>query len=189
MVRMPWTFTHLTLGPSFKEQWKGHLWQALQWPSSHGIGDRDQRQGWCANTGWLPHNKKTVHCRRDWKTYRYGQHQRTWLQKSLCKLGAENAHHQTHISPKKHLCRISSAQWRRLRWFLSIIITSGGTWVHHYEPLTKRQSMEGHRRLLPCKKNSSCCKLLCITSGASVIWNSEGILLVEFFERGATINS
>jgi len=25
--------------------------------------------------------------------------------------------------------------------------------------------------------------------GASVFWNNEGILLVEFFERGATFNS
>jgi hypothetical protein len=71
-------------------------------------------------------------------------------------VSAENAHHQTHISPEKHLCRVSSAHWERLTWFLLRIITRDETWVHHYEPLMKRQSMEWHHPLLPCKKNSSC---------------------------------
>jgi hypothetical protein len=79
-------------------------------------------------------------------------------------VGAENAHLQTHISPEKHLYSISSAQWERLRWFLSRIMTSDETWVYHFELLTKRQSMEWHHRLLPCKKNSRC-RLLYIKSG------------------------
>ena len=154
---MPWTFAHLMLGPSFKEQWKLHLWQAPHWPTSHSSGDRDQRQGWCANSGWLSHHKRTVYHSRDWKTCRYSHHQRNWLQRTFFKVDAENAHHRTHISPEKHLCSISSAQWERLRWFLSRIITSD-------EPLMKRQSMEWHHRLSPCKKNASC-RLLYIKSG------------------------
>lgn len=129
MVRMPWMFAHLMLGLSFKEQWKWHLWQAPRWLTRHSSGDSDQRQCWCANSGWLSHNTRTGHHSRHWKTCRYSHRQRTWLQKILFKVGTENAHHRTHISPKRLLCRISSAQWERLRWFLSRIITSD-------EPLT-----------------------------------------------------
>jgi hypothetical protein len=75
-------------------------------------------------------------------------------------VSVEDAHHQTHISPEKHLCRVSSAQWETL----SRIVTSDETWVHHYEPLMKIQPMEWHHPLLPCKKNSSC-KLLYVKVG------------------------
>jgi hypothetical protein len=32
------------------------------------------------------------------------------------------------------------------------MITGDGTWVHHYDPLTKRQSMEWHYQSFPRKK-------------------------------------
>jgi hypothetical protein len=52
----------------------------------------------------------------------------------------------------------------------------------------KRQSMEWHHQSLPCKKKfkvqTSMGKVM-----ASIFWDSKGILLVEFLERGTTINS
>jgi hypothetical protein len=44
-----------------------------------------------------------VRCIRDWKTGGYGHHQRTWLQKSLHKLGAKNSHHQKQ-NGQKNIC-------------------------------------------------------------------------------------
>jgi hypothetical protein len=72
--------------------------------------------------------------------------------------------------------------------FLSRIITGEESRVHHYDPLTKRQSMELHHQSSPRKK-----KFKVQTSAgnvmASLFWDSEGILLVEILERGVTINS
>jgi predicted transcriptional regulator len=39
--------------------------------------------------------------------------------------------------------------------FISRIITGDDSWVHHYDPLTKRLSTE-HHQMSPRKKNSSC---------------------------------
>jgi hypothetical protein len=56
--------------------------------------------------------------------------------------------------------------------FLSRIITGDETWVHHYDPLTKCQSMECHHQSSPRKKKfkvqTSASKFM-----ASVIWYSE----------------
>jgi hypothetical protein len=36
--------------------------------------------------------------------------------------------------------------------FLSLIITGDETWIHHFEPETKRQSMEWHHPTFPRRK-------------------------------------
>jgi hypothetical protein len=92
---------------------------------------------------------------RYWKTGGYGHHQWTWLQKSLRKVGAENAHRRTQNNPKKHLYRTSPAKEKNGDDFQSRIITDDEIWVHHYDPLTKRQPMES-----PGKKKNSRCRLL-----------------------------
>jgi hypothetical protein len=68
------------------------------------------------------------------------------------------------------------------------MITGHKTWVHHYHPLTKRQSTEWQHQSLPCKKKfkvqTSAGKVM-----ATVFWESEGNLLVKCWDRGATFNS
>ena len=72
--------------------------------------------------------------------------------------------------------------------FLSNIVTGDETWVHHFEPETKRQSMEWHRTTSPKKK-----KFKAIPSAgkvmATVFWDSEGVILFDVLPHGATINS
>jgi histone-lysine N-methyltransferase SETMAR len=72
--------------------------------------------------------------------------------------------------------------------FLSRIIADIETWIHKYDPLTKRQSIEWHHQSSPRKKKfkvqTSAGKVM-----ASIVWESEGNLLVEFLDRGALINS
>jgi len=46
---------------------------------------------------------------RDWKTSSYGYHQRSWQQKNLCKIGAENCYRAQTI-PMKHMRRTSPVQ-------------------------------------------------------------------------------
>jgi hypothetical protein len=58
----------------------------------------------------------------------------------------------------------------------------------------KRQLMEWHHESSPLKnkikiKNKSMCGLLWGRTMDSVLWNIEGIALVGFLERGATVSS
>ena len=72
--------------------------------------------------------------------------------------------------------------------FLDRIITDDETWVHHYEPESKRQSMECKHPQSPCKKQfktqSYSGKLM-----LTVFWDSQGPVLEHHQERGTTINS
>jgi hypothetical protein len=72
--------------------------------------------------------------------------------------------------------------------FLSRIITGDETWAHHYDPMKKIRSMEWRRQSPPRKK-----KLTAETFPgkvmAIVFRDSKWILLLEFSERGATIDS
>ena len=66
---------------------------------------------------------------------------------------------------------------------------SDETWVqHHYEPKSKRQSIEWKHPQSPCKKKfkiqPSAGKLM-----LTVFWDSQGSVLEHYQERGTTINS
>uniref|UniRef100_A0A1B6ITX5 Tc1-like transposase DDE domain-containing protein n=1 Tax=Homalodisca liturata TaxID=320908 RepID=A0A1B6ITX5_9HEMI len=73
--------------------------------------------------------------------------------------------------------------------FLSQIVTGDETWVSYVNTEQKRQSMEwGHtsspRKPVKCRQTFSTRKLM-----ATVFWDKKGIILVEFMERGTTINA
>lgn len=69
---------------------------------------------------------------------------------------------------------------------LNRIVTGDETWVHHYEPESKQDSMQWHRKgAAPPKKfkvSQSAGKLM-----ATVFWDSEGILLIDYKEKGVSI--
>jgi hypothetical protein len=70
--------------------------------------------------------------------------------------------------------------------FLSTIVTSDKTWIHHFQPQTKRQSMEWHHATSgkkTFKAISSASKIM-----ATVFWDSEGVILIDMLPRGQTIN-
>ena len=73
----------------------------------------------------------------------------------------------------------------RLRNFLSRFVTMDETWIHHFDPVTKKQSMIWKRASSPMPKkfevSSSAGKVM-----TSVFWDT-GIIIVEYLERGATI--
>lgn len=72
--------------------------------------------------------------------------------------------------------------------FLKKIVTGDETWVHFFEPESKRQSMEWRHTSSPRKK-----KFKTVRSAgkvmATVFWDTEGVILVDFLEQGCTINS
>lgn len=71
--------------------------------------------------------------------------------------------------------------------FLSRFVTMDETWVHHFDPETKQQSMTWKRASSPTPKkfkvSSSAGKVM-----ASVFWDAKGIIMVEYLEKGATIS-
>jgi len=72
--------------------------------------------------------------------------------------------------------------------FLSRIVTGDETWVHHYEPESKGQSMEWKHPDSPAKK-----KFKTQPSAGKVMlthfWDSKGPILEDYLEKGRTINS
>jgi histone-lysine N-methyltransferase SETMAR len=71
--------------------------------------------------------------------------------------------------------------------FLARFVTMDETWVHHFDPETKRQSMEWKHKGSPPPRKFR----VCASAGkvmASIFWDAEGILLVDYLDHGATIN-
>ncbi|GFR79858.1 histone-lysine N-methyltransferase SETMAR [Elysia marginata] len=72
--------------------------------------------------------------------------------------------------------------------FLRSIITGDESWVHHYDPESKMQSMQYRHKNSPALK-----KFKVIATARKVLltifWDMEGIVHIEFLEQGTTINS
>lgn len=66
------------------------------------------------------------------------------------------------------------------------IVTGDETWVHHYEPESKQESMQWHKKGTPPPKkfkvSQSAGKIM-----ATIFWDTEGILLIDYKERGVSI--
>ena len=72
--------------------------------------------------------------------------------------------------------------------FMNSIVTGDESWAHHYEPETKRQSMQWHHLGSPSPKKFK----LSPSAGKvmiTVFWDSHGVLLLDFLPKGETINS
>ena len=93
-----------------------------------------------------------------------------------------------HKTERRRCCTELLALSRRDENFFERIITGDETWVHHYEPESKRQSMEWRHPSSPktkkFKTEKSAGKIM-----ATVFWDVHGMLLTDFSPQGATINS
>ena len=72
--------------------------------------------------------------------------------------------------------------------FMNRIVTGDESWAHHYEPETKRQSMQWHHIGSPSPKKFK----LAPSAGKvmiTVFWDIHGVLLVEYLPKGETVNS
>jgi len=69
--------------------------------------------------------------------------------------------------------------WHHPNNFLSRLVTMDETWLYHYDPETKQQSMEWQHSHSPRPKKfrvqKSAGKVL-----ASIFWNEDGILLIDY---------
>ena len=71
--------------------------------------------------------------------------------------------------------------------FVERFLTQDEFWVHHFEPETKRQSMQWKHSTSPAPKKvkvvSSAGKVM-----ASVFWDAKGIVFIDYLQKGKTIN-
>ncbi|GFN94946.1 histone-lysine N-methyltransferase SETMAR [Plakobranchus ocellatus] len=72
--------------------------------------------------------------------------------------------------------------------FLQHILTGDESWVHHYDPECKVQSMEYRHKTSPSSR-----KFKVVASARKVLftvfWDMEGVVHMEFLEQGQTVNS
>jgi len=72
--------------------------------------------------------------------------------------------------------------------FLSRLVTMDETWLYHYDPETKQQSMEWRHSGSPSPKKirvqKSAGKVL-----ASIFWDQDSILLINYLPKGQTIKA
>ena len=72
--------------------------------------------------------------------------------------------------------------------FLSCLVTMHETWLYHYDPETKQQSMKWRHstpsRPQKFRVQESAGKFL-----ASIFWDQDGILLIDYLPKGQTINA
>ena len=77
---------------------------------------------------------------------------------------------------------------RNKKDFFMRYVTMDETWIHHYTPESNRQSAEwtekGENRPKRPKIQMPAGKLL-----ASIFWNAQGILFIDYLEKVSTINS
>lgn len=70
--------------------------------------------------------------------------------------------------------------------FLGRFVTVDETWVHHFDPESKRQSMQWKHASSPAPKKfrvqASAGKVM-----ATVFWDAEGVLYIDYLQRGTTI--
>ncbi|CAH1241963.1 SETMAR [Branchiostoma lanceolatum] len=71
--------------------------------------------------------------------------------------------------------------------FLKRFVTQDETWVHHFDPESKEQSKEwakkGSQPPKKFKRVASVGKVM-----ASVFWHSEGVIMIDYLQKGQTIN-
>ena len=72
--------------------------------------------------------------------------------------------------------------------FLSRIVTTDETWVFHFEPESKRRSMEWKHVSSPVKKKFTSQKSLRKVM-LTVFWDRNGPITISFLEKGNTVNS
>jgi len=87
---------------------------------------------------------------------------------------------------KRTRMKVSEQCWERFNKnktdFVHRFITMDETWIHHYTPLSKQQSKQWTEASCSAPKETS----LVPSTGkvmASVFWDAEGILLIDYLEK------
>jgi len=72
--------------------------------------------------------------------------------------------------------------------FLSRLVIMGETWLYHYDPETKQQSMYWRHSGSPRPLKNPSAKI-CWKSSRLDFWDQNSILLIDYLQKGQTINA
>lgn len=111
---------------------------------------------------------------------KYSKTSARWVPKKLT---------QQHKETRLKVCTDLKARYEREGdSFLNKILTCDETWVHHFEPETKRQSMEWKHTSSPVRKKfrtqASAGKVM-----LTVFWDARGVVFCDYLEDQRTVNS
>ena len=91
------------------------------------------------------------------------------------------------MAKRKEICEDLLAEYGSQIDTFKGVITGDETWLFHYDPETKKQSMEWYHKNSPVKKkprlSKSSQKIM-----ASVFWDENGVILIDYLEKNSTIN-
>ena len=71
--------------------------------------------------------------------------------------------------------------------FLSRLVTMDETWLYHYDKATV-SAVAAWGSSCPTPKNSKCKNPVEKFSPASIFWDQDGILIIDYLPKGQTIN-
>ena len=97
------------------------------------------------------------------------------------------------LTPDQKLTRLVMSEANLARFeadpdrFVERFLTQDECWVHHFEPETKRQSMQWKHSTSPASKKA---KVVSSTGKvmASIFWDAKGIVFIDYLQKGKTIN-
>ncbi|GFR61082.1 histone-lysine N-methyltransferase SETMAR [Elysia marginata] len=69
--------------------------------------------------------------------------------------------------------------------FVQRIVTGDESWVHQFDPESKRQSMKYMHKSSPSPRKFKVARKVMLT----VFWDSDGIIHIEFLKQGNSVNS
>ena len=119
--------------------------------------------------GWVHHSQRFGHA------------------EALCKVGPEMPERRSKTSTVPVVWATFGIFLAWSKWFPVTLVTMDETWLYHYDPETKQQSMEWQHRGSPHPKKfwvqKSAGKIL-----ASNFWDQDGILLIGYLPKGQTIS-
>ncbi|EFA09485.1 Histone-lysine N-methyltransferase SETMAR-like Protein [Tribolium castaneum] len=149
---------------------------------------RNHKKNRKISSGRSPSEKETAFCiNRSIGNYNFENSARpSWHDKSQCKVGATNAYATSKTAPHDGSTLFLELCGEDSKPILDRIVTGDETWVHHFEPESKQDSMQWHKKgTAPPKKfkvSESAGKLM-----ATVFWDTEGVLLLDYKEKGVSI--
>ena len=79
--------------------------------------------------------------------------------------------------------------WRDPNEFLSRLVTMDETWLYHYDPETKQQSLEWRHSGSTCPKKKLQYKNRLEKFSPRFFFDQDGILLIDYLPKGQTINA
>ncbi|UYV81812.1 K02A2.6-like [Cordylochernes scorpioides] len=107
-------------------------------------------------------------------------------QEAFCPLGSQTFNTRSKGCKEKVIFRQLALFEANPEEFVSRFVTMDETWAHHFTPESKQQSMQWRHSGSPPPKKAktvpSAGKVM-----VSVFWDSEGVLLLDFLNKGQTI--